>query len=284
MPLQICPPVATKFEYKGIIGKMITNTLCSKGVSGMKTFLLKMMIALLALVIFSIRFVDATIGESLYEHPLETAWKETGITLEGISTEAWFKVNDRLLTGAELKELAGGVERLFGMKLRSERLYGEESDFAYVSFEGICPDQTMVTVTIQTTDAYGVRETQMGIYTYRGGRIGNVKQYLTHLESLMKQMVGENHFVIMLEGTARGKLGSTVIKEMTGKVFRKLDAQLVEARYEAAGSMAKGYTRRLPYLDQADRQPVNLVINTIYDDARKATEVILATPTLFGNV
>jgi len=95
MPLKICPPVATKFEYKGIIGKMITNTLCSKGVSGMKTFLLKMIIALLALVIFSIRFVDATIGESLYEHPLETAWKETGITLEGISTEAWFKVNDR---------------------------------------------------------------------------------------------------------------------------------------------------------------------------------------------
>ncbi|HOP75810.1 MAG TPA: YwmB family TATA-box binding protein [Bacillota bacterium] len=250
----------------------------------MKTFLIKMLMAMLTLVLFSIRFVDATIGESLYEHPLETAWKETGIKLEGISTEAWFKVNDRWLTVSELKELSREVERLFDMKLRSERLSGEEPEFTYVSFEGIRPDQTMITVTIQSTRTYGTQETQMGIYTYRHGRVANLKQYLSHLENLMRQMAGDNHFTIVLEGTVQGKLGNAVVKELTGKAFRKLEAQLVESHYEGAGSMTKGYTRRLPYVDRASQQSINLVISTIYDESRKVTEVVMATPALSGNL
>lgn len=250
----------------------------------MKTFLVKMLIALLSLVLFSIRFVDATIGESLYEHPLETAWKETGITLEAVSTEAWFKVNDRWLTVVELKELSREVERLFGMRLRSERLCGEENDFTYVSFEGIQPDQTVVTVTLQSTKAYGAQETQMGIYTFRNGRVANLRQYLTHLESLVKQMAGDNHFAIVLEGSVQGKITGAVVREMTGKAFRKLGAQLVEAHHEAAGSMTKGYSGRLPYVDRSSQQPVNLVISTIYDEVRKVTDVVMATPALSGNV
>lgn len=249
----------------------------------MKNFLIKMLLSLIFLVLFSMRFVDTSIGENLYEHPLESAWKATGLTLEDVSTESWMKLNDRWLTVHELKLLAKDIQNKLNVKVDTAITSGEQKDFTYLSFEGIRPDHTVVTVTLQSNKGIN-RETQAGLYTVSNKKINNLRLYITELTNAINQLAAGANISVLMEGKYRGKLSAVLVKDLTGKAFHKINAKWVESDIQADGSMTKGYTSRLKEADYTAKQPVNLVISTVYDSARNMTEVVIATPTLNGGV
>ena len=76
-----------------------------------RNYFLKILFSAIFILLFSTKFVDVTVGERLYEYPLETAWKATGIPLQEIDIEAWMRLNDRRLTLYELQELAGRIQK-----------------------------------------------------------------------------------------------------------------------------------------------------------------------------
>lgn len=250
----------------------------------MKKFLLKMVLSLIFLILFSIRFVDTTIGENLYEHPLESAWKATGLKLNDVSTETWLKVNDRWMTVYELKQLSRDIQKKLNIKANTADTFGEEKDFTYLSFEGIRPDHTVVTVTLQSSKDWNNRETQLGLYTVSNGKTHDLRRYIGELADSISVLGDNVNLSVLLEGEYHGKLSPVLVKDLTGKAFRKVNAEWVESNIQAEGSMSKGYTTLIKEANYTGKHPVNLVISTVYDSARNMTEVIMATPTLNGGV
>jgi len=243
-----------------------------------KRFLVKMLFSALFLLAFTLKYVDVSIGERLYEHPLESAWKTTGLRLETVSTEAWMKVNDNWLTVYELKKLAEKIQTKLGLKSRIRPSSGAQNGCSYLSVEGIRRDNTVITVTLQSGRGGELYETQLGVYTVNGGSVKQLRSYLNELRAAITGL-GENaSFAILMEGNYQGKLSPSLSRELTGKVFRKLQAETVETSFQAEGSLARGYSKLLGDAVYYDSRHVNVEVNTIYDRERRCTEVILATP------
>ena len=243
-----------------------------------RNFLVKMSIAAVLLTVFTLKFVDRTIGERLYEHPLEIAWKATGLELSEVSTESWLRVSNRWMSTFELKTLSNQIITKLQLKLNTKIITGEQDGFTYASFEGRSRDQTVVTVTLQSTRNDDTVETQLGVNTSHGGTINNFRFYLDHLRENITGLGKNGHFAILLQGESKGRIAPAIVRELSGKAFRKLNAELVNSAFEGGNSNQKGYTRLLIDEVTYDSKPVNIEIGTRYDQANDVTEVVMGTP------
>ena len=173
----------------------------------LKKYLINMSLSAIFLVIFSVRFVDVTIGEKLFEFPLETAWKVTGIPLSEINVEAWMKLNNQWLSAADLKRLAPEMERQLELIKETRLTAGAQTGYSFASFEGAQRDGTILTVTLQSTNAGPEYETQLGIITAHDGHINNLRHYIESLKSVISQLnpKQEVHFSVEFQGQRPGK-------------------------------------------------------------------------------
>jgi hypothetical protein len=250
----------------------------------LKSFLIKMSISAVLLVIFSLKFVDVTIGERICEHPLETAWKATGIKLNEISTETWMRYGNRWMSTYELKTVAQEIRGKLCLQLKTKLVSGEQDDFSYVSFEGTQSDGTVVTVTLQSNRSGNCNETQLGINTVHNGSVNNLRFYIDNLKGMIAGLGTGPHFNVLLEGESKGRISQALIRELSGKAFRKINAELVDSAFQGENSFQKGYTRLLKDKITIDSRPVNIEISTRYDAAGDITQVVMGTPNLTDGV
>lgn len=243
-----------------------------------KSFIIKMSLSSLFLLLFSLRFVDMTIGESITEYPLETAWKVTGLPLREISTATWMKFNDRWLSVYDLKTVAAEIKSKMGLITRTPLTSGEQNEFNYVSFQGRLRDGTIVTVTLQSSSAGGTGETQAGINTAHDGKVNNMRQYIRSLKAMLAGFGVDPHISVILSGERNGKISPVILKDLAGKAFRKINAELVESGFANGNGSQKGYTRLIQETVIYNSAPVNIEIETRYDETRNITEIIMATP------
>ncbi len=249
-----------------------------------RNFVIRMSLAGVFLLLFSLRFVDVTIGEKITEYPLETAWKVTGVPLMEVDTETWVKLNDRWLSIYDLKQLANQVKQKLSLAPKTKLTLGEQNEFNYICFEGVQADGTTVTVTIQSSSMNSVGETQMGINTSRDGKINNLRLYLNSLKTKIAKVGNGTHITVLLLGERHGKIPPVLVKELTGKAFRKVDAELVDSGYVNGNSSQKGYTRLIKDEVTYDCKRVNIEIGTRYDETRNVTEIIMASPNMIDGV
>lgn len=243
-----------------------------------KNFILKMSLSSLFLLLFSLRFVDMTIGESITEYPLETAWKVTGLPLKEISTETWTKFNDDWLSVYDLKAEAGIIKSKLELTSLTQLTSGEQNEYNYVSFQGRRHDGTIITVTLQSGSAGGMGETQAGIITTHPGKINNLREYIYSLKAILAKFGDKPQINVILSGEKNGKIAAVMVKELAGRAFRKIDAKLVDSGFENGNSSQKGYTRLLKETVMYNNAQVNVEIETRYDETRNITEIIMATP------
>ncbi len=243
-----------------------------------RDFFLKMLVSAGFLLIFSTKFVDVTIGERLYEYPLETAWKATGIPLREVNTEAWLKLNDQRLSLYELKEMAGKIQKKLGLRLKTKMLTGEEDDFSYLSFEGTQANGTNVTITIQSTRIDEICETQMGIYTVHNGEMNDLRQYLQDLRGKLVSLGKDLDFNVVFIGERLGKISPALVRELSGRAFRKINAELVDSAFEEGNSNQTGFSKLIRDSVEIDTRTINVEFDTRYDRVKNMTRIILATP------
>lgn len=243
-----------------------------------RDFLIKMLISTGFLMIFSTKFVDVTVGERLSEYPLETAWKATGIPLREINTESWLKLNERRLSLYELKALAKEIQKKLNLKPRTKMLAGEGENFSYVSFEGIQPNGTNVSLTLQSTRNDGVSETQLGIYTIHFGEVKNLRRYLQNLKGTIIGLGSDLDFNVVFSGERPGKIPPALVRELSGRAFRKINAELVDSAFEDDISNQTGFSKLIKESVEIDTRRINVEFNTRYDRVRNTTQIILATP------
>ena len=243
-----------------------------------KRFIAKMLFSTVFLLLFSTKFVDVTIGERLYEYPLETAWHATGIPLGEVNTEAWLKLNDRRLTLYELKDLAGEIQKKLGLRLKTNILSGGGEDFGYVSYEGVQSDGTNVSITIQSTRSEGISESQLGIYTVCPGEMKDLRQYIRNLQNKIVSLGSDLDFNVVLVGERSGKIPPTLIRELSGRAFRKLNAELVDSAFEDGNSNQKGFTSLIKESIEIDTRRINVEFDTRYDQSTNMTQITLASP------
>lgn len=243
-----------------------------------KSFIIKMSLSSLFLLLFSLRFVDMTIGECITEYPLETAWKVTGLPLKEISTETWMKFNNQWMSVYDLKTVAGEIKSKLKLSTRTPLTYGEQNEFNYVSFEGLRQDGTVVTITLQSSSTGGLGETQAGINTAYCGKMSNIREYIRLLKADLAGLGPDPHISVILSGEKHGKITAIMIKELTGRAFRKLDAKLIDSGFVDGNSSQKGYSRLFKDSVIYYSSQVNIEIETRYDEARNVTEIIMATP------
>ena len=245
-----------------------------------RRFLVKMVLAASFLLLFSLKFVDVTIGENFAEYPLETAWKATGLPITEIDTETWMRFNSRWMSVYELKNTADQIRVKLELKLKTDIVYGEQGEFNYISFEGVRGDGTVVTVTMQSTQASSGNETQLGLNTIRRGKPNNLKGYLENLKMVITALGPEVHFNVLLQGERKGRISQLMVREISGRAFDKIKAQLVKSAFEEDFSSQKGYTKLFPETISSDYQRVNIEIGTRYDPSRNITQIVMATPAL----
>lgn len=243
-----------------------------------KRFIAKMLFSTVFLLLFSTKFVDVTIGERLFEYPLETAWLATGIPLREVNTEAWLKLNDRRLTLYELKNLAEEIRRKLGLRLKTNLLTGEGEDFGYVSYEGVQSNGTNVSITIQSTRNDGISETQLGIYTVHSGEMKDLRQYINNLRNKIVGLGSHPDFNVVFVGERFGKLPQPLVRELSGRAFRKLNAELIDSAFEDGNSHQKGFTSLIKESIEIDTRRVNIEFDTRYDQATNMTQITLASP------
>ncbi|MGE5604996.1 MAG: YwmB family TATA-box binding protein [Bacteroidota bacterium] len=243
-----------------------------------RSFLVKMLISAGFLMIFSTKFVDVTIGERLYEYPLETAWKATGIPLREVNTESWLKLNDSRLSLSQLKRFAEDIQKKLNLRLKTKMLAGEEEYFSFVSFEGTQPNGTNVSITIQSTRIDGVSETQMGIYTIHSGEMKNLRQYIQNLRGIIISLGSDLDFNVVFIGERPGKIPPTLVRELSGRAFRKINAELIDSAFEDDNSYQTGFSRLIKESVEIDTRRINVEFDTRYDRIRNVTQIILATP------
>lgn len=249
-----------------------------------RNFLVKMLISTGFLMIFSTKFVDVTIGERLYEYPLETAWNATGIPLREVNTESWLKLNDSRLSLSQLKRFAEEIQKKLNLKPRTKMLAGEEESFSYVSFEGIQPNGTNVSITIQSTRIDGISETQMGVYTIHFGEMKNLRQYIQNLRGTIISLGSDLDFNVVFIGEQNGKIPQTLVRELSGRAFRKINAKLIDSAFEEDNSNQIGFSGLIKESVQIDDHRINIEFDTRYDRVRNITQIILATPRVTGGV
>jgi hypothetical protein len=251
-----------------------------EGLTLLKKYMLNMGLSALFLVIFSVRFVDVTIGEKLFEFPLETAWKVTGIPLTEINVEAWMKLNDQWLSANDLKRLAPEMAKQLELTKEGQLTAGVQTGYSFASFEGTQRDGTVVTVTLQSSNAGTEYETQLGIITAHDGQINNLRHYIESLKKTITQLnpKREIHFSVEFQGKRPGKITPLFIKDLSGRAFRKIDAEFVESGFENGASSQKGYTQLIPESIIYNFKRINIEICTRYDETRNLTEIIMATP------
>ena len=249
-----------------------------------KGFLVKMSLSVIFLLVFSLRFVDMTIGEKITEHPLETAWKVTGLPLVAVDTATWVKLNNKWLSGYDLKQYSERIKGQLGLTLRTKISVGEQNEINYASFEGNLHDGTVVTVTLQSSSSEGSGETQLGINTDHNGSVHNLGSYLDGLKLKIAKVSKDGHFGITLTGERRGRIPELLVKELAGKAFRRIDAKLVESGFVNGNSSQKGYTHLINDAIKYDSKQFNIEIGTRYDDVRNITEIIMASPNMTDGV
>jgi hypothetical protein len=108
--------------------------------------------------------------------------------------------------------------------------------------------------------------------------------YITKLERQITALAREPHFKVMLLGEYKGKLGPNIIKEFSGRVFKKMNADLVDWAYEAGSSNQKGFTNLIKDSTTYNSKKINVEIGTRYDPERNITQIILASPSLSDGV
>jgi hypothetical protein len=246
----------------------------------LKKYLINMGFAALFLLLFSVRFVDVTIGEKLFEFPLETAWKVTGIPLAEVNVEAWMKLNDQWLTVAEIKRIALDLAPKLALAKKGAITAGEQTGYSFASFEGTQRDGTIITVTIQSANNGAEYETQLGVVTAHDGRINNLRRYINALKTTVTALnpKREIHFSVEFLGQRPGKITPILIKDLSGRAFRKIDAELVDSGFTDSASSQKGYTHLIQEATIYNFRRVNIEICTRYDVTQNLTEIIMATP------
>ena len=249
-----------------------------------KRFVTKMALASVFLLLFSMKFVDVTIGEQLCEHPLEIAWKATGIPLTEISTETWMQLNQRWMSVNELKKAADRLKQDLNLMLKTRMLSGEQKEFSYLSFEGTRPDGTVVTVTLQSTRSDNFCETQVGVNTMNERAVQNIRSYLDNLKSYLGKLGRNPRLFIALQGDQKGKIPPSLIRDFSGKAFRRINARVIDSAFLNGNLSQKGYTRLLADTMSYNNGQVNIELNTRYDQIRNRTEVIMATPDLTDGI
>lgn len=250
----------------------------------LKGFITKMSLAVVFLLLFSLRFVDLTIGEKITEYPLETAWKVTGLPLAEISTEAWLKLNNHWLNVYDLKIIAEEIKDKLGVTIKTKMTFGEQNEYNYVSFEGLRHDGTLVTVTLQSGSAGGTGETQLGVNTIQNGKVDSIRYYINSLKTVIAKVGVAPHFSVLLSGERSGKISTALARELAGKAFRKVEADVIASGFENGNSSQKGYTRLLSDQMTDERQPFNIEIATRYDETRNVTEIIIASPAVTDGI
>lgn len=245
-----------------------------------KQFLLKLLMAGIFLILFSFKFTDVSIGERIYEHPLETAWEASGLRVQSVTTESWIKLNDRWLTAYELKELANDIKEKLDVKTTTEVIGGDQGELSYASFEGIQNDNTVITVTLQSSRSDYLNETQLGIYTVNNSNPKNLRQYLNGLKNTIAGFSNSSgiNFIISLAGEYNGKMSKSLVKEISGKMFRKIEAEQVDLVFKNEGNIVRGYSALLSEPNTLQKSSFNIELTTIYDQSRNITEVVLASP------
>ncbi len=249
-----------------------------------RNFILKMLISAGFLLIFSTKFVDVTIGERLYEYPLETAWKATGIPLSEVNTESWLKINDQRLSLYELKQFAAELQKKLDLKLKTKIFTGEEENFGYVSFEGTQPNGTNVSISIQSIRTGEISETQLGIYTIHPGAMKNLRQYIQNLREKIISLGSDLDFNVVFIGERSGRIPPALVRELSGRAFRKINAELVDSAFEDGNSNQIGFTNLIRDSVEIDTRRINVEFDTRYDRVRNITQIILAAPRATGGV
>ncbi len=243
-----------------------------------RNFFLKMLLSAGFLLLFSTKFVDVTIGERLYEYPLESAWKATGIPLREINTAAWMKLNNRRLSLYELKEIARQIQRKLNLRLKTKMLTGEQDDFSYLSYEGIQPNGTSVTITIQTTMTEEISETQLGVYTVHVGEMNNLRRYIQDLRAKLASLSSDLDFNVVFIGERLGRISPTLVRELSGRAFRKINAELLDSAFEDGNSNQIGFSSLIKDSVDLETRQVNIEFDTRYDHVRNTTQIMLASP------
>lgn len=246
----------------------------------MKNFIIKMSLSGLFLLLFSLRFVDMTIGETIIEHPLETAWKATGLPLKEISTGTWMKYNDQWLNVYDLKISAEAIKAKLKLTTRTPFTMGQQNEFNYISFQGMCHDGTEVTVTLQSGSSGGTGETQLGINTSYYGKMKNVREYVRSWKSRLAQLGNQPHISVIFAGEKPGKIKAVRVRDITGRAFRKINARLITSGFAGENSSHKGYTHLINDFVIINNSRINVEIETRYDEARNVTEIIMASPNI----
>jgi hypothetical protein len=244
----------------------------------LKRYLIKLAIAAIFLLLFSLRFVDTTIGAGAWEDPLESGWKTTGLPLEEVSTETWLKLNDSGLTVAQLKQVARQIKAKLQVRLQTDLISGVQADYSFISFEGIRSDQTQVTVTIQSCRQPQRTGTQLGVYTSRVHPGANLRPYLDNLKTTFRMLGNTGNTAVIMSSKWRGELKRDEFKTLSRRVFAKLKAAVVEVDYQdSENSTYKGYTPAL--LKNPDRlAQYNVEFSARYDRQGRFTQVQLASP------
>lgn len=248
----------------------------------LRSYLLKMLLSAGFLLLFSTKFVDVTIGERLYEYPLETAWKATGIPLREVDIEAWLKLNDRRVSIYELKEIAGRVQKKLKLRTKTEMITGEEEDFCYLSFEGVQSNGTNVTITIQSLTGGEFTETQLGVNAIHNGAMSNLRGYILDLREQLASLGSDLNFNVVFIGERAGRISPVLIRELSGRAFRKINAELVDSAFEGGNSNQKAFSGLIKEAVEIDTHKVNVEFDTWYDQNQNITQIILATPGTTG--
>ncbi len=252
-----------------------------------RDFLVKMLLAALILLFLSLKFVDVTVGENITESPLENGWKAIGLPIKQVETQTWIAVNQEWYGVSELKILGEKIIGKLGVKLQSPMNTGTEHNFSFVSFEGRQSDGTVVLVTLQSSNNNAIYETQLGVSTsYALNDLGYLPNYLKKLTGKINALgrIGternDNRPHILLQGEYHGKLSRAMIRELSGKTFQRLNANLVAAGFESGTSMHRGYSPLIQETVEYEMKKINIEFCTRYDAARNITEILLATPNL----
>jgi hypothetical protein len=249
-----------------------------------KRYLIKLIISALILSVSTLKFVDVTVGERLVEYPLEIAWNATGLPVKQVETQTWLRLS-REWTGIEgLKARAGQLGAKLGLKPLTKMTIAKQNDFCYVSFEGTRRDGTVVALTLQSVYNEGTPETQLGVNTIHKGEPDNLRQYLSAIEAEIGSLGERPQFNVLLSGQYPGRVSAGEIRELSGRAFQKVGANLVETGFVAGNSSQKGYTRLIKKTVQCQSRRVNIELGTRYDDNRNITEVLLATPDLADGI
>jgi hypothetical protein len=243
-----------------------------------KRFVIRSLGAAIFLLLFSLRFVDATVDEKIGMDPLESGWKSSGLALEEVATETWMKLADRSMQLSELEKVAQRITKSFGLRLKTGFITGNQGDYNYLSFTGTGLDRTEVTVTLQSCRGLSRDETQLGLYTSKLHPADDLRPYLNSIKTAIGSLGKNGHTAVIFAGNWKGALNRDEAKELSRKIFRKLDAELVEVAYQSPGNgVYKAYTRALPRNPQGVLHS-NIELQIGYDPADKVTRIRLATP------